>query len=63
MKHVIKGLVQVLMIGTMALILIAPASADPIYIENSGAIFQSWQMGGTDYTRWGYDFPCGQGQA
>lgn len=61
MKHVIKGLVQVLMIGTMGLILTAPASADPIYIENSGAISQSWAMGGSDYTRWGYDYPWSVG--
>jgi len=62
MEHAINSLVQVLMIGTMGLIiLIAPASADPIYVENTGVIFQSYALGGTDLTRWGAYFPYSVG--
>lgn len=61
MKHVIKGLVQVLMIGTMGLTLTAPASADPIYIQASGAGLVAEAMGGGDLTRWGADYPWSVG--
>src|SRR5665647_3613046 len=56
MKHVIKGLVQVLMIGTMELVFMAPACADTIYIENNPAqtTAQSYALGGTDLSRWGF---------
>ena len=61
MKHVIKGLVQVLMIGTMGLAFIAPAGADTIYIQDSGAGLVAEAMGGGDLTRWGADYPWSVG--
>ena len=62
MKHVIKGLVQVLMIGTMGLVFIAPASADPIYIQASGTgLIGSQFVGGGDLTRYGVDQPWSVG--
>lgn len=61
MKHVIKGLVQVLMIGTMGLVFIAPAGASTIYNQDSGAGLLAEQMGGGDLTRWGADYPWSVG--
>lgn len=62
MKHVIRGLVQVLMIGTVGLLLIAPASADPIYIQDSGTgLIGSEFVGGGDLSRYGADYPWSVG--
>src|SRR5659263_562400 len=61
MKHVIKGLVQVLMIGTMGLAFIAPAGASTIYIQDSGAGLLAEALGGGDLTRWGVDYPWSVG--
>lgn len=60
---VIKGLVQVLMIGTMGLVFIASAGADTIYVENNPAqtTMQSYALGGTNLTRWGAYFPYSVG--
>ncbi len=62
MKHVIRSLVQVLMIGTVGLLLIAPASADTIYIQDSGTgLIGSEFVGGGDLSRYGADYPWSVG--
>lgn len=62
-KHAVRGLVQVLMIGTLGLAFIAPACADTIYIQDSGAGLLAEAMGGGNLTRWGADYPWSVGWA
>ena len=61
MKHVIKGLVQVLMIGTMGIVFIAPAGAGTIYSQDSGAGLLAEALGGGSLIRFGGDYPWSVG--
>src|SRR5450759_1846604 len=51
MKHVFIAALSLFMIGG-----VLPASANTIYIQDSGAGLQSEAMGGGDLTRWGADY-------